>query len=202
MSRISLKSWVLIAVSLTLAGWTFAVVYEGFIADRYAGAFTYPFVDEPAAERAYQRLAPNAPLEDRAAAARRLVEADPTNPDSWATVSYVEHLKAGAMSPKALEALDRSYAVSFFDRPGCVWRIGYALENWDALPPALRKDVLTEANVALKDPAIYPRLKARLAQVKSPRGQLAAIMIQAQAEAEMAQAHPAPEAPALTQASD
>jgi hypothetical protein len=188
MPRINWKASILIAACLVLAAWSFALVYEGFISDHYSSTFTWPFIDEPAAERAYQRLSPNAPVKEREIAAYRLIQADPTNPDSWIAVSYVEFLKAGSMSPKALEALDHSYAVSFFDRQGGVWRIGYALENWAALPPSLRKDVLTEADVALKDNVLGPKLKARLAQVKSPQGQLAAIMMQAQAEAEMAQA--------------
>ena len=84
------------------------------------------------------------------------------------------------MSPAAMEALDHSYTVSFFDRQGAIWRVGYALENWPALPPALREDVLTEARVALRDPLLAPKLKRRLAQVRSPAGQLAVVLILAQ----------------------
>jgi hypothetical protein len=187
MRRISWKSSILIAVSLMLAAWSFAMVYEGFISDHYSGAFTYPFVDKPAAERAYLRLASNASVSEREIAASRLLRADPASPDSWLADSYVEFLKAGSMSPQALSALDHSYAVSFFDRKGGVWRIGYALDNWTALPPSLRKDVMNEANVALKDGVMGPRLKARLAQVKSPQGQLAAFMMQARARGEIEQ---------------
>jgi hypothetical protein len=195
MSRINWTTCILIAVSLMLAAWSFALVYEGWISDHYSSAFTGPFIDGPAAERAYQRLAPNASINEREIAAHRLIEADPTDPNSWNVVSYVEFLKAGSMSPKALEALDHSYAVSFFDRAGGVWRIGYALENWSALPASSRKDVLTEADVALKDPALGPKLRARLAQVKSPQGQLAAVMMQAQAELAQAQAQAQAQAP-------
>jgi hypothetical protein len=119
-------------------------------------------------------------MAERELAARRLIEADPTNPESWDAVSDVAFLRAGGMSPEAIEALDHSYAVSFFDRPGAVWRIGYALENWAALPPALRADVLTEAHVALNDPVLGPRLRLRLGQVQSPPGRLAAALILAQ----------------------
>ena len=150
MRQTNWKALSLIGVCLVLAGWSFALVYEGFISDHYSSAFTWPFIDEPAAERAYQRLSPKASITERQIAAHRLIQADPANPDSWNAVAYVEFLKAGqVMSPKALEALDHSYAVSFFDRKGCIWRIGFSLENWTALPPALRKDVLTEASVAL-----------------------------------------------------
>jgi hypothetical protein len=171
------KAWGLIAVSLVLAAYAFGLLYEGFAAQRYFGVFTFPFIDKPAAERAFQRLPPNASLARQEVAARRLIEADPTNPESWDAVSYVEFLKAGGMSAGAIDALDHSYAVSFFDRQAAVWRIGYALENWAALPPALRADVLTEADVALKDPVLGPKLRARLAEVRSPPGRLAAVLI-------------------------
>jgi hypothetical protein len=177
MGGVNWKAWSLIAICLVLAVWSFGLLYEGFIADHYSGLFTYPFIDKPAAERAYQRLPTSATVAERELAARRLIEADPTNPDSWNAVSYVEFLKAGGMSPKAIEALDHSYAVSFFDRPGAVWRIGYALENWAALPPSLRQDVLTEARVALKDPVLGPRLRARLNDIRDPAGRLASLMI-------------------------
>lgn len=180
MGRVNWKAWSLIALCLALATYSFGLVYEGFIADHYSGFFSYPFVDEPAAWRAYQRLPANAPVAERDVAARRLIEADPTNPDSWNAISYVEFLKAGAMSPQAIEALDHSYAVSFFDRQGGVWRIGFALEHWRELPSSLRGDVLTEARVMLRDPTLGPKLKARLQQVQSPEGRLAAILILAQ----------------------
>ena len=174
------KAWSLVALSLVLAVYAFGLLYEGFVAQRYSGVFSFPFIDKAAAERAYQRLPANAPLADQEVAARRLIEADPTNSQSWDAVSYVEFLKAGGMSAGAIEALDHSYAVSFFDRQAAVWRIGYALENWAALPPALRADVLAEADVALEDPVLAPKVKARLAQVRSPPGRLAALLVLAQ----------------------
>ena len=171
------KAWGLIALCVVLAAWSFGLLYEGFFADHYLGFFTYPFVDEPAAERAYQRLAPNAPIAERAIAAQRLIEADPTNPDSWNAIAYVEYAKAGRLSPKALEALDHSYAVSFFDPTGGIWRISFALENWPALTPALRANVTTEATVMLKDPTLGPRLKAQLLQIHNPAGRMAAMFM-------------------------
>jgi hypothetical protein len=175
--RMKWKAWSLMGLSLVLAAWSFGLLYEGFIADHYSGLFSFPFIDKSAAEGAEQRLAANALITERERAAQRLVQADPTNPDSWAAVSYAEFLKAGAMSPKAIEALDHSYAVSFFDRPGAVWRIGFAMENWSALPPALRQDVLTEAKAALDDPTLGPRLRSRLANLRDPAGRLAAMML-------------------------
>jgi hypothetical protein len=185
MSRISWKAWCLIALCLLLAAYSFALLYEGFISDRYSGVLTYPFVDKPAAERAYKRLPATASLAERSLAAKRLVDADPANPDSWNAVADSEfHRAGGVLSPRALEALDHSYALSFFDADGAGWRIGFALENWAALPASLRKEVLTEASVMLKDPALGPKLTARLTAVQNPAGRLAAAMMIEEAKAD------------------
>jgi hypothetical protein len=172
------KAWFLAAVCLFMAFWSFGLLYEGFIQDHYSGIFTYPFVDEPAAWRAWRRLPDTAPIAEREIAARRLIQADPADSDSWLAVSYVEYLKAGGvMSPQALVDLDHSYAVGFFDRNGGVWRMGFALDNWQALTPKLREAVLTEAKVALKDPVMGPKLRARMQQVRNPAGRLAVLMM-------------------------
>jgi hypothetical protein len=166
------------AASLVLAVWSFGLLYEGYIQDGYSGFFTYPFIDEPAAWRAYRRLPEQATLAEREMVTRRLVEADPADPDSWLAVAYLEYLKAGrTLSPAAALALDHSYAVSFFDRTGGVWRMGFCLENWGALPPKLRQAALTEARVALNDPTMGPKLRERLQQVRDPAGRLAGLML-------------------------
>jgi hypothetical protein len=169
----------LAAACAALAAYTFGLVYEGFAADHYSSALITPFVDRPAARRAYQRLSFDAPAATREAAARRLVEADPANPNGWNAVSYARFLAAGKMSPAAIEALDHGYAVSAFDRRSAVWRIGFALDNWAALTPALRRNVLAEAGPASADPALAPELQARLRSVRSPEGRLAAALVMA-----------------------
>ena len=163
----------LIALCLVLAVYAFGLVYEGFIATDYHGVFTWPFVDEAAAWRAYARMPSNVSIKERETIVRRLELADPADPQTWNAVSATEFLKAGnKLSPKAIEALDHSYAVSFFDRVGGAWRIGFALDNWKDIPEALRGDVLTEMKVMLKDPYRGGPLRERLKAVQSPEGRL------------------------------
>jgi hypothetical protein len=156
-----------------LSLYCFGLLYEGFISDHYSGFLTYPFVDKPAAERAYDRLAPNAPMAERAQAARRLIEADPSNPESWNAVAYTDWLAHGGLSPVGLTAFGHSYTLSFFDRPSAVWRVSFALENWPSLTPDIRKAALAEAKVVLHDPALGPELRRRISQVQNPDGLLA-----------------------------
>jgi hypothetical protein len=172
------KAWAVGIASGALACYSIGLLYEGFISERYSGLLTYPFVDKPAAERAYDRLGSSAAGPERAIAAQRLVTADPASPESWNAVAFDDWLAHGRrLSPAGLTALDHSYAVSFFDRPSAVWRICFALENWAEMTPELRKDVMAEAAVALKDPRLGPELRDRAKSVQGPEGRLAALMI-------------------------
>jgi hypothetical protein len=173
----STRAWIVASAAVLCAAYCVGLLYEGFAADRYSNLLTAPFVDKPAAERAYNRLATNAPAAVRADAARRLVEADPANPESWTALAYVDWLQHGALTPAGLAALDRSYQITFFEPEGAVWRIGFALDNWKALTPALRQQVLAEARESLRDPLVAPQLKARLTRVRGAEGQLAATLI-------------------------
>ena len=184
MLLVTWKPWILSAIFLALAGYGVSLIYEGFVSERYSGILTFPFVDRAAAEHAYQGLSSNAPLSDREVASQRLLQADPANPASWDAVADVEYRKAGGvMSPSTLAALDHSYAVGFFDRTGGIWRISLALENWAAIPPSLKKDVLTEAGVMLQQPVMGPQLKARLKTIRNPQGRLTAFLLMADPKA-------------------
>jgi hypothetical protein len=171
------KAWTIGTVSGLLGLYSIDLLYEGFISDHYSGLLTYPFVDRPAAERAYDRLPENAPITERALAARRLVDADPANPESWNAVAYTDWLAHGGLSPAGVQALDHSYAVSFFDRPQAVWRVTFATENWATLTPEIRQDVIAEAKVALHDPTLGPQLRAQLKSISGPTAQMAAALI-------------------------
>jgi hypothetical protein len=171
------KRWTVGTFSGLLAVYSIGLLYEGFISDRYSGVLTYPFADRPAAERAYDRLPADASLAERAPAAERLVKADPANPESWNAVAYTDWLSRRSLSPAGVQALDRSYATSFFDRPQAVWRVTFAVENWASLTPELRQDVMAEAKVALHDENLGPQLRARLGSVSGSDARLAAALI-------------------------
>jgi hypothetical protein len=174
------KAWLAAAAALGLSAYALGLLYEGFVAPGYASWMTTPFTDLAAARRAYDALPANAPPEARRRAAQRLVEADPANAESWTAVAYAERSAHGGLTAAGLTALDRSYALSLFDYRGAVWRVCFALENWDALTPALRQDVLIEAHLALKDRILAPRLRAALTMIANPSGRLAAVLILSQ----------------------
>jgi len=164
-------------VSAALAVYASGLLYEGFVASGYAGDATYPFVDKAAAERAWNGLGVDAPAAARRKAALRLVRADPASPRSWTALAYADRTARHALTPAGVAALEQSYQVSFFDLRDATWRVDFALENWPALTPPLRQQVLTEAQVALADPRLAPAMKARLRSIRDPAGHLAAALL-------------------------
>lgn len=174
-----LKAIFIGSASVLLAIYSAALLYEGFLARSYSGLLTFPFVDRPAAERAYFALPQSAPITVREAAAARLVRADPTNAESWMAVAYTDWLKHGRhFSPTGLSAFDHSYAMSYFDRVDAVWRIGFALDNWADLTPQIRDDVRQEADICLSDHTLRADMVARMRTVRNPPGMLAAAIFQ------------------------
>jgi hypothetical protein len=171
------KRWTVGTLSGLLAVYSIGLLYEGFISGRYSGLLTYPFPDRPAAERAYDRLPAGVSIAARALAAQRLVDADPADPQSWNAVAYTDWLARRSLSPAGVQALDRSYATSFFDRPQAVWRVAFATENWDTLTPELRQEVMAEAKIALHDADLGPQLRARLRSISGSDAQMAAALI-------------------------
>jgi len=177
MNRRIWKAGGVIIGGLILAVCAFGLLYSGFIESPGVPIPGLTVIDRPSAERAYRRLPASASTQVRESAAARLVETAPAYPQSWEAVSYAERMRYGAMTPGAALALDHAYAVSLFDPPTAVWRIGYALDNWPAIPMDLRRDVLAESGIVMADPALRPSLLARLRTVKSPEGRLAAAMV-------------------------
>jgi hypothetical protein len=173
------KVWAIGASAAVLCLYALGLLYEGFIAGKYSDILTYPFADKPAAQRAYDGLGPTTPAGARGAAAGRLARANPADPESWNAVAYADWLEHRGLTRAGLLALDHSYALAFFDRHQAVWRVSFALENWQGLTPELRKDVLEEAAVALRDADLRPRLSERLRTVQSPAGRFAAALIRA-----------------------
>jgi hypothetical protein len=168
----NVKVWAIGACSALLAAYGAGLFYEGYLAKSYSGALTYPFVDRPAAERAYNTLANDAPLAARDQAVGRLLRADPANARNWTLVSYIDWLHHGQrLSPAGVAAFDRSYTMSPFDPDAAPWRVNFALENWTALSASQRVAVISETSWMFQhDMQTAADLKARLKTIRNPAG--------------------------------
>ena len=160
------------ASAALFAAYGAGLFYEGYVAGTYSGALTFPFVDRPAAERAYNALPDSAPLAARDQAVGRLLKADPANARNWALVSYADWLHHGQrLSPAGVAAFDRSYTMSPFDADAAPWRVDFALENWNVLNASQRDVVISEANwMFQRDMVTAVDLKARLKTIRNPAG--------------------------------
>lgn len=168
--------------SALLFAYSIGLLYEGWICHGCASTLTFPFGDDAAAERAYADLPATASAAARSAAAWRIARSEPANPEGWSAVADADARAHNRLTAAGLQALDHAYAVSFFDRPTAVWRIGFAYDHWSQLTPELRKDARAEALAALTDPGLTDEAKARLKAVSDPAGRLQAAILVAEAE--------------------
>ena len=144
-----------------------------------------------------QALAAPTPDFARAEAATRLaLERAPYDNAARMKLAYLT-AKDGQPSPETLEALERSYQLLPYDHYVAIWRIGFALENWQHLPPEIKKSVEAEA-FAFAQSARRSQLMAMLREIRSPYGVVPATFwrIRMQAEAQLRRAREASEAPA------
>jgi hypothetical protein len=83
------------------------------------------------------------------AAAKRVVELDPTRGFAWATLAYLESRNAqGRINQAAHGDLTRSMdACPLCDQALIRWRLNFVLAHWDAMPEALRKRAFEHADI-------------------------------------------------------
>jgi len=167
------KVWAIALTSATIAAYGLGLFYEGLLARQSSDTMTFPFVDRVSAGRAYDNIAENAPVSQRAMIVDRLLKANPASGQSWALLSYVDWLRNGKhLSPAGVAALDRSYGLDPYDHDLGPWRVNFALENWDALSRNQRGIAISEASWILQyDWRASPDLKARLKTIRNPAGQ-------------------------------
>ncbi|GEM_PF-4876534 len=83
------------------------------------------------------RLALNIAPPDLAQSAeesREALRVSPARGESWARLAYLEATQAGEFSPEALAALNRAFVTTPVEvRDFQLWRVEFALSNWDRL---------------------------------------------------------------------
>lgn len=144
-----------------------------------------------------QALAAPSPDFARAEAATRLaLERAPYDNAARMKLAYLT-AKNGQPSSETVVALERSYQLLPYDHYVAIWRIGFALENWQHLTPETKKSVEAEA-FAFSRTARRSQLMAVLRETRSPYGVVPATFwrIRMQAETQLRRVREASEAPA------
>ena len=114
-------------------------------------------------------------LDQAAAASRAAIELYPYDMRAWLSLLYVDYQKTGKFNLQSALLLQRTYSLVPVDRDYGVWRVQFALEHFQQLPPDVKVNVREE----LVD-LWFARKKNNLAQVlkgiRNPVGHLAALL--------------------------
>ena len=131
-------------------------------------------VGENAAASRARAAAPADFAAARAATQRALAEA-PYDPSAWLRLAYIDVTEDGRLDEAGLAALRRSYELLPFDQYVAIWRVRFALENWQSLTPDLRARAKAEA-LAFAPTSRYGEMRTTLQQVANPVGRLPATL--------------------------
>lgn len=89
---------------------------------------------------------------------------------------YVDSLRGGESTREGISKLAESYELVSYDYTVAAWRVKFALEHWESLPPDLRKSVFEEAmaygRVGSQDANVLNALRS----INNPQGRLAAAL--------------------------
>ena len=96
----------------------------------------------------------------------------PMNAAHWARLSWLERQAAGAMTPEAMKALERSYAVAPYGPDVTDWRLAFAFEQWSQLDPSLRMLAMDELRTLSRHRP--GRARTLVGSIRSPGGRMAA----------------------------
>jgi hypothetical protein len=126
---------------------------------------------------AEQILAPATPpplAEQRRAVAlsRSAIRQFPYDTSAWLRLAYVDALQHGGLSPQGVVLLDRSYDLVAVDPDVGLWRVRFALENSQRLPPDLRSAVRNEAFALSTSGKSRKDLKEMAPTIQNPAGRL------------------------------
>lgn len=98
----------------------------------------------------------------------------PTAATSWLRIADLEARRNGALTPRAVQALERSYQTAPLGPDVTAWRLAFLFERWRELPPGLRRSALAEMTQwAGRKNSPAPALVQTL---RDPAGRLAAQM--------------------------
>lgn len=122
--------------------------------------------------------APMSPADRARAAAlsRKAIAEFPYDTGAWLRLAYIDTLDHGGLSPEGIALLRRSYDLVAIDPEIGLWRVRFALENSQALPPDLRVAVRNETSGLWKKAANRRRLREIARSIDNPAGRLSLML--------------------------
>ncbi|MBA4794618.1 MAG: hypothetical protein H2041_13210 [Phenylobacterium sp.] len=105
----------------------------------------------------------------------RALRQSPYDPSAWLRLAYIDAAEDGRLDKDGAAAFTRSYELLPFDQYVAVWRVGFALENWQSLTPETRARVRAEA-LAFARTSRYREMRTTLLGVTNPVGRLPGVL--------------------------
>lgn len=153
--------------------------YELDMAPPGCCGLTWPTPDPIAAERTMTAdpKGTTAAIQRKTALAQ--LASQPGQPYGWMRFAAADRMANGHLTDAGVKALDMSYQMAPYAYRQTPWRVAFALDNWSALTPAVRMEVLQEIEIAKKptqDQVLLPTRKAA-ALVTDPSGRRTAALL-------------------------
>lgn len=109
-----------------------------------------------------------------AAESRAALDASPAAASAWLRLAWLDSQGSAGLTPRARDAIERSYAVAPLGPDVSPWRLAFLLDRWRDLPPALRSQALAEMRAMQgRQPEAFHIIAT---SVHDPAGRLAAAM--------------------------
>lgn len=172
------RTWALVALLV------FFIIYGSvlYIQQNLAGhgccGATWPTPDPTQAERLIAKADPaarNAAMQRSAAV--DVLTARPMDSNAWLRLAYADGLAHGRFTDEGLHAFEMSYLVAPYaghDTPG---RLVFALDNWTAVTPSVRRSVMAEIAIMDKDDAVRGAARVAGRKIQTPAGRMTAILL-------------------------
>ena len=111
-------------------------------------------------------------------ASRSALTSAPYDTTALLRIALIDLREHGGLTPAGVAALGESYRRVPVDRSVALWRISFALENWDRLPVEIRTSVQNEVLGVASEPGHRWPVRARLARVANRQGRVVAALWQ------------------------
>jgi len=144
-----------------------------------AGQFILAAGQDRLAERLMRRAGSEAGRRDIAeavVASRAALSQAPYDTGALLRLAWLGWRRDGRLDSDSIQALSTSYARVPFDRSAGLWRINFALENWDVLPLSVRRAVQAEVFTLASEPGHRWPLRSRLSRIHNERGRVVAAL--------------------------
>lgn len=137
--------------------------------------FTFEVGEDAVASALVERATSPAELERAATHARKVLSLAPYNNNARLRLAFIDSkLHGGQVSKVGANYIAQSYDLVPYDPSVAAWRVGFALENWQALSIEARRATQAEVYALGSGTAVSGKIRGSLTSVQNPVGRVPA----------------------------